>query len=156
MAFVLSCLACATLNFNLSTFSLSLCDLSLNMPALYRRADLCRNIPVPAGVPSVALSSTPYSYYAQYPALALAQQSLATLFPYLENLRDHLIRIDPASPFSGAAMGPTPTARTSYQGRRQAKGRRNNRAARNGTQKGSSTRPPAPTPHPILVLGMLN
>jgi hypothetical protein len=59
-----------------------------------------------AGFPSVALSLTPY--YAQYPALA--QQSLATLFPYLENLRDHLIRIDPASSFSGAAKGPTSTA----------------------------------------------
>ncbi len=36
-----------------------------------------------------------------YPAIL--QQSLATLFPYLETLRDHFIRSDTASPFSGAA-----------------------------------------------------
>ena len=28
---------------------------------------------------------------------------MATLFPYLETLRDHLVRSDTASPFSGAA-----------------------------------------------------
>jgi hypothetical protein len=40
-------------------------------------------------------------YYIQYPAIL--QQSLATLFPVLENLKDHLTRSDPSSPFSGAA-----------------------------------------------------
>ncbi len=40
-------------------------------------------------------------YYVMYPVIL--QQSLATLFPYLETLRDHLIRSDTASPFSGAA-----------------------------------------------------
>ena len=40
-------------------------------------------------------------YYTAYPAIL--QQSLATLLPYLENLKDHLTRGDPSSPFSGAA-----------------------------------------------------
>ncbi len=49
-------------------------------------------------------SSVPASmagYYTTYPAIL--QQSLATLFPYLENLKDHLTRGDPSSPFLGAA-----------------------------------------------------
>jgi hypothetical protein len=29
------------------------------------------------------------------------------LFPYLEKIQDHLVRSDPASPFSGAAKGTT-------------------------------------------------
>ncbi len=40
-------------------------------------------------------------HYTQYPAIL--QQSLATLFPFLENLKDHLTQGDPSSPFSGAA-----------------------------------------------------
>jgi hypothetical protein len=49
--------------------------------------------------PSVPASMA--GYYTQY--LAILQQSLATLFPFLENLKDHLTRGDPSSPFSGAA-----------------------------------------------------
>ncbi len=49
--------------------------------------------------PSVPASMA--GYYTQYPAML--QQSLATLFPFLENLKDHLTRGDPSSPFSGAA-----------------------------------------------------
>jgi hypothetical protein len=48
-----------------------------------------------SGFPSVALSIP--GYYVTYPAIL--QQSLATLFPYLETLKDHLIRSDTASPF---------------------------------------------------------
>ena len=55
-----------------------------------------------SGFPSVAHSMT--TYYAQYPAVL--QQDLATLFPFLEKMRDHLAKTDPASPFSGAARGP--------------------------------------------------
>ena len=54
--------------------------------------------------PSVALCLP--GYYLQCPAIL--QQSLATIFPYLEKLRDHLIRSDPASPFSGSARGGNP------------------------------------------------
>jgi hypothetical protein len=88
------------------------------------------------------------TYYAQYPALT--HQSLAILFPYLENLRDHLIRIDPASPFSGAAKGPTTPASRTSTNKDGAKKKRNNRATanRDGVQKESSIQPPAPTPHP--------
>jgi hypothetical protein len=53
--------------------------------------------------PSIALSLP--GYYLLYPAIL--QQSLATLFPYPEKLRDHLVRGDPASPFSGSARGGT-------------------------------------------------
>ena len=52
-----------------------------------------------SGFPSVPASMA--GYYTQYPAIL--RQSLATLFPYLENLKDHLTRGDPSSPFSGAA-----------------------------------------------------
>ncbi len=53
--------------------------------------------------PSVALCMP--GYYVQYPAIL--QQSLATLFPYLEKMQDRLVRSDSASPFSGAAKGNT-------------------------------------------------
>jgi hypothetical protein len=43
-------------------------------------------------------------YYARYPAIL--QQNLATLFPFLNDIKDHLAKTDPASPFSGAARGP--------------------------------------------------
>ncbi len=52
-----------------------------------------------SGFPSVPASMA--GYYTQYPAIL--QQSLATLFPFLEDLKDHLTRGDPSSPFSGAA-----------------------------------------------------
>jgi hypothetical protein len=52
-----------------------------------------------SGFPSVPASMA--GYYTQYPAIL--QQNLATLFPFLENLKDHLTRGDPSSPFSGAA-----------------------------------------------------
>ena len=68
-----------------------------------------------SGFPSVALCMP--GYYIQYPAIL--QQSLATIFPYLEKMQDHLVRSDPASPFSGAAKGNT-----------------------NKTQKTKKTRPP--------------
>ncbi len=57
-----------------------------------------------SGFPTIALSLP--GYYLQFPAIL--QQSLATLFPYLEKLRDHLLRGDPASPFSGSAKGGSP------------------------------------------------
>ena len=57
-----------------------------------------------SGFPSVPASMA--GYYTQYPAIL--RQSLATLFPYLENLKDHLTRGDPSSPFSGAAKAIKP------------------------------------------------
>ena len=54
-----------------------------------------------SGFPSVPATSSTAGYHTQYPAIL--QPSLATLFPYLENLKDHLTRGAPSSPFSGAA-----------------------------------------------------
>jgi hypothetical protein len=45
-----------------------------------------------AGFPSVALAMM--GYYSRYPAIA--QQNLATLFPFLEDMKDHLTKTDPA------------------------------------------------------------
>jgi hypothetical protein len=53
---------------------------------------------------TIALSMP--GYYLQFPSIL--QQSLATLFPYLEKSRDHLLRGNPASPFSGSAKGGAP------------------------------------------------
>jgi hypothetical protein len=79
-----------------------------------------------SGFPSVAHSMT--TYYAQYPAIL--KQSLDTLFPFLEKMRDHLAKTDPASPFSGAAKGPShqPKTRTTRgytrKGQQQKQGQR--------------------------------
>jgi hypothetical protein len=51
--------------------------------------------------PSIGQSLT--TYYAQHPAIA--QQSVVTLFPFLEQMKDHLLRNEPDTPFSGAAHG---------------------------------------------------
>jgi hypothetical protein len=50
------------------------------------------------------------TYYAQYPAIL--QQILDTLFPFLEKMCDHLAKTDPASPFFGAAKGPSHQPKT--------------------------------------------
>ncbi len=55
------------------------------------------------GFPSIGQSLT--TYYAQHPAIA--QQSVVTLFPFLEQMKDHLLRNEPGTPFSGAAHGKT-------------------------------------------------
>jgi hypothetical protein len=54
-------------------------------------------------------------YYTQYPAIL--QQSLATLFPFLTNLKDHLTRGDPPSPISGAAKALQRSATRNHQPR---------------------------------------
>jgi hypothetical protein len=54
-----------------------------------------------ANFPSVAQSLT--TYYAQY--LAILNQGVVTLFPFLEQMKDHLRRNDLGTPFSGAANG---------------------------------------------------
>jgi hypothetical protein len=64
-----------------------------------------------AGFPSVGFSMT--GYYTRYPAIL--QQSIGTLFPYLEQIQDHLIRGDPASPFSGSAARTAPSIQKKKQ-----------------------------------------
>jgi hypothetical protein len=55
-----------------------------------------------ASFPSIGQSLN--TYYAQHPAIA--QQSVVTLFPFLEQMKDHLLRNAPSSPFSGLAQQP--------------------------------------------------
>ncbi len=43
------------------------------------------------------------TYCAQHPVIA--NQSVDTLFPFLEQMKDHLLRNEPGTPFSGAAHG---------------------------------------------------
>jgi len=50
--------------------------------------------------PSIGMCLT--TYYSAYPAIA--NQSLATLFPHLENMKDYLLKADPNTPFSGSAQ----------------------------------------------------
>ena len=80
--------------------------------------------------PSIALSLP--GYYLLCPAIL--QQSLATLFPYLEKLRDHLVRGDPASPFSGSARGGT-----QVKGGGKGKNKKGNRPKQQQSQRQPST-----------------
>ena len=50
--------------------------------------------------PSVGMCMT--TYYSAHPAII--NQSLATLFPHLENMKDYLLKADPGTPFSGLAQ----------------------------------------------------
>jgi hypothetical protein len=68
---------------------------------------------------------------------SILQQSLATLFPFLENLTDHLTRGDPSSPFSGAAKAlQRPATRN-----RQPRSRPNNNNNRTKQQQQPAGRP---------------
>ena len=42
------------------------------------------------------------TYYSAHPAII--NQTLATLFPHLENMTDYLLKSDPGTPFSGSAQ----------------------------------------------------
>ena len=53
-----------------------------------------------SGFPSIGMCLT--TYYSAHPAII--NQSLATLFPHLENMKDYLLKSDPATPFSGSAQ----------------------------------------------------
>jgi hypothetical protein len=92
-----------------------------------------------SGFPSVPASMA--GYYTQYPVIL--QQNLATLFPFLENLKDHLTRSDPSSPFSGAVKAlQRPATRN-----RQPRSRPNNNNNRNKQQQQRPhTVPVTPTP----------
>jgi len=58
------------------------------------------------GFPSIGMCLT--TYYTAHPVIV--NQSVATLFPYLETMKDHLLKSDPGTPFSGSAQ---------HQGNRQ-------------------------------------
>ena len=87
-----------------------------------------------SGFPSVALAML--GYYARYPAIS--QQNLATLFPFLTDIKDHLAKTDPASPFSGAARGPAQTP-----ARRPGKKHNKRDKNRDKSQPNSPLAPPA-------------
>jgi hypothetical protein len=53
-----------------------------------------------SGFPSIGICLT--TYYSAYPAIA--NQSLTTLFPHLENMKDYLLESDPGNPFSGSTQ----------------------------------------------------
>jgi hypothetical protein len=74
-----------------------------------------------AGFPSVALAMM--DYYARYSDIS--QQNLATLFPFRTDIKDHLAKTEPASPYSGKEDTPKhqqddPT-KSNRKGTRQAK-----------------------------------
>ena len=52
--------------------------------------------------PSIGMCLT--TYYTAHPLIV--NQSVATLFPYLETMKDHLLKSDPNTPFSGLAQQP--------------------------------------------------
>jgi hypothetical protein len=52
--------------------------------------------------PSIGLCLT--TYYTNYPLTV--NQSVTTLFPYLETMKDHLLKSDPNTPFSSLAQQP--------------------------------------------------
>jgi hypothetical protein len=52
--------------------------------------------------PSIGMCLT--TYYSAYPLIV--NQSVTTLFPYLETMKDHLLKSDPNTPFSGLAQQP--------------------------------------------------
>ena len=53
-----------------------------------------------SGFPSIGMCLT--TYYSAHPAII--NQTLATLFPHLENMTDYLLKSDPGTPFSGSAQ----------------------------------------------------
>jgi hypothetical protein len=76
-------------------------------------------------------------YYAQFPAIL--QQCVATLFPYLKKMRDHLVRSDPTSPFSGFRRRQRqPSPRPESQ-----KGTKTTRTTPHARQSGQTTNHPS-------------
>jgi hypothetical protein len=55
---------------------------------------------VVSGFPSIGMCLT--TYYSAHPAIV--NQSLATFFPHLENMKGYLLKSDPGTPFSGSAQ----------------------------------------------------
>jgi hypothetical protein len=92
-----------------------------------------------ASFPSIGQSLT--TYYAQHPAIA--QQSVGTLFPFLEQMKDHLLRNEPSTPFSGAAQG---NNKQQNQQNRRKKGPKGNKTQQN------PQRSPRWTPHGPALL----
>jgi hypothetical protein len=82
-----------------------------------------------AGFPSIGMCLT--TYYTAHPVIV--NQSVVTLFPYLETMKDHLLKSDPGTPFSGSAQ---------HQGNRQQ--RRANQTNEKLTRRKATRTPNAP------------
>jgi hypothetical protein len=95
------------------------------------------------GFPSVPASMA--GYYTQYYP-AILQQSLATLFSFLENLKDHLTRGAPSSPFSGAAKALQRPATRNRQPRSRPNNNNNRTKQQQQPASTPSYRPNNPTP----------
>jgi len=93
--------------------------------------------------PSIGQSLT--TYYAQYPAIT--QQSVVTLFPFLEQMKDHLLRNAPSSPFSGLAQQPGLTRKQ----RRDRANQTKNKGKDGGGNK-TTQRTPRWSPHGSTLL----
>ncbi len=69
--------------------------------------------------------------------LSFSYESFATLFPCVKKMRGHLLRGDPASPFSGSARGGTPA-----KGGGKGKNKKGNRPKQQQPQRQPSANPP--------------
>jgi hypothetical protein len=97
-----------------------------------------------ASFPSIGMCLT--TYYTAHSAIA--NQSVATLFPYLETMKDHLLKSDPGTPFSGSAQ---------HQGNRQQRRANQQKSKDNTTNqhgRGNKTnqRTPRWSPHGPTLL----
>ena len=83
--------------------------------------------------PSIGMCLT--TYYSAHPAIIT--QSLATLFPHLENMKDYILKSDPGTPFSGSA----------HHGGTKGKGRNNKKK---GNNQPAQANPRTQATHPSL------
>ena len=90
--------------------------------------------------PSIAMCLT--TYYTTHPLIV--NQSVTTLFPYLETMKDHLLKSDPNTPFSGSAQGLTRKQRRERANQLKPKG---NVGGGNQTNQRTNQRTPRWSPH---------
>jgi hypothetical protein len=97
------------------------------------------------GFPSVGMCLT--TYYSAYPAII--NQSLVTLFPHPENMKDYLLKSDPRTPFSGSAQhGGTKSQHRNNRNKGSTKGNKQTAQANPRTQ----ARTPRWSPHGPTLL----
>jgi hypothetical protein len=109
-----------------------------------------------ASFPSIGMCLS--TYYTAHPVIV--NQSVATLFSYLETMKDHLLKSDPGTPFSGSAQhqGNRQQRRANQQKRKgnttnqQGRGNKTNQRTPRWSPHGptllAATQAPAPAPSP--------
>ena len=100
-----------------------------------------------SGFPSIGMCLT--TYYSAYPAIA--NQSLATLFPHLENMKDYLLKSDPGNPFSGSAQHGGLTRKQRRERANQQKGK-GHQTKTNQANSRTQVRTPRWSPHGPTLL----